>query len=271
MATGDGAPAPGIDTDPPPGGDAIGTMKVKDYAAFHAKMEDTLQQRCGQLHRRFRVTGPNLPTPQELFELAVSTSNVIPKAYLCLVERGGKPRIEAVHRPFRYSAHPLETTQWDGEVFVFLGDLMRGNAIVTRRLPPEAFEITNEQTAPNLAAMDPLLQSLNSDHDHIPAPEEGTADTRAVITRNMIQVPHKYVPLVLNKSFTPKQLWIELAGATRDDGKENELSALIDWMSVSCTRASNDEEIDSPETLMGTKLEVFPPLDVDENLQPELE
>ena len=228
---GAGAPAPDpIDTEAAP---AAGSRELKDHMNCCAGMEDALQQRYTRLCTRFRLNDPNqLHAPQALHEHAVASSNITPKVFLCHAEVAGKPVIEAMHRMFKYVAHPLETTTWDGEAFGFIGDVMRGNAIKTRRFPDEAFCATVAQRAPTVAAMDPLLQTLAADTHYLPAPGENAPDTRLVTTRNMAQVPHKYISVVLNKTFTPKQLWLELGGAIRNDAKEEELATRLDWICI---------------------------------------
>ena len=120
-----------------------------------------------------------------------------------------------------YEAHPIEPSEWDGAGFVFRGDVMPGNHIPMVQFPEEAFDRTEEQRVPTIAAMDGLIGALPPNEHLIPAPQDGAADTELVRTRMVIQVPHAYVRLVLKFQGTPKQYWTELAGAIRNDNRQH--------------------------------------------------
>ena len=77
--------------------------------------------RIKSTHRRSHVTWQWAPPMQRT-----------PKVCLCHTSLNGKPVVEVLHRLFKCTAHPLESTQWDGEGFCFLGDIMRGNAIIEK-------------------------------------------------------------------------------------------------------------------------------------------
>ena len=58
------------------------------------KLEDVSQQRHTRLHDRYRVGDPQvIQTPQELHDLAITSSNVIPKGHLFLTEEAAGPRV----------------------------------------------------------------------------------------------------------------------------------------------------------------------------------
>ena len=81
------------------------TMTYKDC---HARVEDVLQQRYEDLHRRHRVDDPaNVHTSAELYALAVTSSNITPKVCLCHTSVMGKPVVEVIHRLFIGQALPL--------------------------------------------------------------------------------------------------------------------------------------------------------------------
>ena len=105
-AVGAAAPGPAIDTGPPDGAPA--PRRPKNYSEYYARIEDVLQQRCDRLCRRHAIGNPQeINTPEELYALAVTSSDVIPKVYLYLVETASGVSVEAVHRVFKCASHPL--------------------------------------------------------------------------------------------------------------------------------------------------------------------
>ena len=78
--------------------------------------------------------------------------------------------IAAFHRPSVYEAHPIDASQWDGAAFVFRGDLIPGNYIPMIRFPDEAFDCTEPQRVPTLAAMDGLVGGMAPGDQFLPSP-----------------------------------------------------------------------------------------------------
>ena len=46
----------------------------------------------------------------------------------------------------------------------------------------------------------------------------------------MVQVPHCYVPIVLDRALSPRQAWAELAGAIIADGNVVPCAHLLTWL-----------------------------------------
>ena len=105
---------------------------------------------------------------------------------LYLTEVNGSPRIASFHRPSVYEAHPINVSEWHGKAFVFWGDLMQGNHIPMVELPEDAFDRTEPQRVPTLAAMDGLVGTIPPNEYYIPAPAPNAADTELVGTRMVI-------------------------------------------------------------------------------------
>ena len=140
--------------------------------------------------------------------------------------------------------------------------------------PANAFDATEQQRVPTIAAMDGLLAALPPNEHLIPAPGIDTADTEMVRSRNAIQVPYAYVSMVLTKRFKPREAWLEIAGAIRNDGREQALAPLLIWLRMACTASELDEEEEDdeqnnefPDVSLGNHRDIFAPLDVDEDLQ----
>ena len=72
--------ADGVDTAPQGLDGAPVAKEPKNYVQFWAKTEDVMNQRHDRLHSRHVVGDPQvLHTAEELYTLAVTSSNIIPK------------------------------------------------------------------------------------------------------------------------------------------------------------------------------------------------
>ena len=148
------------------------------YLAKYSNEEDILNGEYASLYDRY-----NMGTQaQVLSSLAIKSSAVIPKVYLYLSKVNGKPVIAAFHRPSVYEAHPITITEWDGEAFCFRGDVMPGNHIPMFKFPDQAFERTELQRVPTMAAIDGLVGAMPRNAHYIPAPADGAADTELIRT-----------------------------------------------------------------------------------------
>ena len=233
------------------------------YLAKYSNEEDILNGEYASLYDRY-----NMGTQaQVLSSLAIKSSAVIPKVYLYLSKVNGKPVIAAFHRPSVYEAHPITITEWDGEAFCFRGDVMPGNHIPMFKFPDQAFERTELQRVPTMAATDGLVGAMPRNVHYIPAPADGAADTELIRTRMVIQVPHAYIHIVLKLQASPRQYWQELAGAIRNDGREASLAPLLNWLRMALTASIEEEDEDDdvdPLNMLGDRNDVFPPLAIDD-------
>ena len=139
------------------------TALASTYMAKYTTETDVLGGEYGPMYDRYNSAVDG----DQLQRAMLQSSNVIPKVYLCLVEVNGKPTISAFHRPSTYQAHPIQATEWDGQSFIFRGDVMPGNHIPMVRLPNDAFDRTEEQRVPTIAAMDGLLGVLPLNEDYL--------------------------------------------------------------------------------------------------------
>ena len=114
---------------------ATATTMASTYLAKYTTDADVLSGEYGPLYDRYSTAIDG----DAIRRAVLQTSNVIPKVFLYLVEVNGKPIIGTFHRPSTYEAHPIEASEWDGDAFIFRGDVMTGNHIPMVKLPMEAF------------------------------------------------------------------------------------------------------------------------------------
>lgn len=143
----------------------------------------------------------------------LAAREIVPKVFLGLVGEGGVYRTCTVHQVQAYPQHPAGPSHWDGQNLNFLGDVMLGNHISVRLFLQTAFNILAPFTVPTIAHTDALLAAGVGQDGLLPF-AAGAANTELVSTWHMMQVPHAYVRLVLNRELTtPLELWAQLGGA----------------------------------------------------------
>ena len=181
----------------------------KAYKDRYCQEPDILNGGYAPQYERFSTTSTS--TAEQLYDHVLTSSQVIPKVYLFLTNHQGKATIGTLHRPTRYSTHPVNPSQWDGRAFAFLDDIIAGNYVQLVEFPRTAFELGDEQVVPTVAGIDAQLATLGPNDTYIPAPAEGAADTEKLRTRQLVPVPHAYLNLVFGRAFTPRSLWQELS------------------------------------------------------------
>ena len=200
-----------------------------------------------------------------LFETVVNSSNSCPKVFLANVSINNSNQIVAVHRPSRYEPDLADPApQWDGKVFVFVGDLStRGsNFIQTVELPDSSFELTASQRVPTLATMD-ARWAVDTTIDTLASLSSTAADTDTVITRRLFPVPRPYIPLILGKTLTPRQAWATFSTAIAAASQQTMCAPLLDWLRVACTMKRSNLV---PATQLGDFPTIFPALAADTQL-----
>jgi hypothetical protein len=142
-------------------------------------------------------------------------------------EDAGRTRL--VHTPLRFPSVMGRPTPYDNKAYVFLGDVVSGVAS-TVVYEATSFDLANRgawtipkdyPTALNAWASDLTVEVLDA--------MTFGADTRPVNVPRLMYVPPKYIPILLDRRLTPRQLLDELCGAISTDGKLAECAALVDW------------------------------------------
>jgi hypothetical protein len=126
--------------------------------------------------------------------------------------------------------------------------------ITTVEFPATAFRLTAYVRVPDVAAMDAMWIAADAGGAPVTllGPYVGAdPDTRQLRARNAIRVRHKYVPLVLGNSFTPRQLWDQLVVPIFAAGEDAELEHLVNWCCVTCTHTTDaNNQPGAPATML---------------------
>jgi hypothetical protein len=203
------------------------------YSTKYRQDDDALHGNYTGFYDRHEIA--RAATGVSLLRRLIGESELVPKVFLFATTVSGVVRIDALHRVAAYRPHPFRASPWDGHNYAFVKDVVAGSFVKTVELPADPFEMTTPQLAPTIGDIAAQL-AAHPDEPVIPPLAAGAANSEDVTTRRMIQVPLAYVPLVLLESFTPRRAWDELAGAIFDDGRDAELSYLVDWLRVTLTQ-----------------------------------
>ena len=114
-----------------------------NYMERYTPLPDAMGGAYGDLYARHSLI---TESANRLHSHSLSSKDVVQKVYLYHTTVAGKPTIAAIHHPSTYEAHPVTPSNWDGEAFVFKGDLMPGNYITMMSFPDTVFDRTAPQT-----------------------------------------------------------------------------------------------------------------------------
>jgi hypothetical protein len=67
------------------------------------------------------------------------------------------------------------------------------------------------------------------------------ARTDVVHVRQAMLIPFRYVRLLLQRPLTPREAWVQVAGAICNDGNQDACGPLLDWFRVALTRQGADQ------------------------------
>ncbi len=185
-------------------------------------------------------------TPAALYTAVTSVDPSTPNAYIGMFDAPGVPGglSMVLHGITRFPSRLGVTSPWDDRSFGFLQDVVaEGGDIPSVEVFTNFFELNpgGPVTVPaTLALVDELW---DADPDlcmlpfmaHVPAAAPAAnapaaATTRAVHTRRLMFVPARYLPIVINRRLTPRELWTDLGCAIADDGNLEPCQNLIDWI-----------------------------------------
>jgi hypothetical protein len=143
-----------------------------------------------------------------------------------------------LHGLRKYSRQVLQTSPWDGEVFGYVQDIVAGS-IQSVAFTDALFEptrgTTNTRVHGTVKAIDQAL-AANPTKELLPVVAAAEPGPVSSVTRHMMLVPPRYVPLVINRRLSPRQLWVELSTAIRNNDDEVACAPLINWMKHALTR-----------------------------------
>jgi hypothetical protein len=145
-----------------------------------------------------------------------------------------------LHGLRKYSIKVLQNSPWDGQVFAFVQDVVAGSVqsvIVTAAFFEPTRGTTNTRVHGTLAALDQAL-TANPNEELLPVVAAAEPGSVSSITRCLMLVPPRYAPLVINRHLSPRQLWLEMSTAIRNNNNEAPCAPLMNWMKHALTRHS---------------------------------
>jgi hypothetical protein len=83
--------------------------------------------------------------------------------------------------------------------------------------------------------------AANPDTPLVDPPDVLGLDTEVVRVRNCMLVPFRYVRLLLQQPLTPREAWVQLAGALVNNGNAVHCQPLIDWLCVTLIRQADGQ------------------------------
>ena len=224
MANQGGAPAP------PP---AAATYQ----AYFLDDSKDPYQGNYTSLLLEFR-TADNPRSADSLRNLVSDMDPSYPQAFLTLQQPPGSDNAyyKVIHGLCKYPSLVGRPTPWDGQVFGFVGDVVEG-MITTVNLPATAFALHRADAAhENVpATLGRALELLNNnpDDDFLAPLADADASIMQARTRAWVPLPHKYVPLLLDRQVTAREGFIDLAAAITAHEDEANCPQLVHWLLLS--------------------------------------
>lgn len=145
-------------------------------------------------------------------------------------------RTRLLHSPKRFPGVMGRPTPYDNNCYAVLGDVV-GTVATFVAFPIDSFNAAPQRTIPGtiaaaaaLYAVDPNLQILD--------PVDPAAGGRDEVVPNMIFVPAPYVPLLLERRLTPRQLVEEVLATVDGDGRTTSMAPFVTWCLYAATASA---------------------------------
>jgi hypothetical protein len=214
----------------PPGGLAIAPTT---YVSYYRHCQDVLQGDYGTWAAAYAVSNAN--TPASVRETMLNTSELVPKVFMMLVPGpNGTPVIKTLFRPQLYQGIPGVNTPWDSLIYAFATDLGPGNQITSVQFPADAFYLTNEVRAPDVASMAAAWEA-NPQAEFLGPFDPDAANTVLIRSRHFMIVPQAYVPLILGSTLTPREAYRRLSTAIIADNRVVACAPVLEWLIAAST------------------------------------
>jgi hypothetical protein len=183
------------------------------------------------------VAGATL-TPVQVSDAVFASAVVDPQAFIMLIVDETHPngRVCLFHRLQQYAPQLGSPTAFDRNGYAFFGDVTNGQSPPSIEWPANAFyqvgvsvRVCERAIIDQAFAGNPETQLLGP-HDN------DEAGTEVIRVRQAMLVPFRYVRILLPGPLTPREAWVQLAGAIYNDGKQEACAPLLDWLRVALTR-----------------------------------
>lgn len=117
---------------------------------------------------------------------------------------------------------------WVGRTIAFASDILYGQ-IASIAFPDALCDRADPVRVPTIENMQAEL-AANGQAVFLGPYADNDPDTEEVITRRTVPVPHVYVPLVLFRSLTPREAWLQLGEAIVMDQRQADCAPLLNFL-----------------------------------------
>lgn len=171
-------------------------------------------------------------TSEELITVSQRFPTTAPNVFLYVDHLGV---IKTVHQIHGTEAIIGQPGPWDQSCFAFNSDVVHGQ--VGRVLVPNLsfFRAITDITVPTIATMEAVLTALPAGTTVCGPFTLAEADTDVISSRRAVPVPHAYVQLVLNQSFTPAEAWLQLGTQIINDNRTVDCAILLNFLRAAAT------------------------------------
>lgn len=246
----------------------VGTAAPITYRQLFADAtRDAVYDRPGEYLAGYRFTDAAgaVPVPATLRDQTSLMCDRQPMAFLCLTAHhdGISSEVRILHRFMRYLELPGEpATGFHDHVLGLVGDI-RPNQYPVVEVPGSSLHLASTQVrVPTAAAMDGLLAAWPRELPALgPYLEDGEVATELVRPRNIQLLPSRYAALLVHReNVTPRQAYMEIAGAIRSDGNDEACADVLTWLRAACTCRGGA----GPLAQVPVVLQVLPPVHLPE-------
>lgn len=232
-AVGVGPPAVAIPTPAP--------RSYHDYYSIAAN--DPMAGNYTDVFAIMQTEGATVYTADQLYQSIIATPLGFPNGLIGMYQATGYPGgLSLMLSGIRPNPTALGVASpWSDMTFGFVGDVIEGE-IPTATMPLDPLALLNGgayHIGPgSLARIDEVL--ANDPNAALIGPFTA-AEPNAIQyrTRTMMYVPPKYIPIVVGRRLTPRQLWTDLVGAIRANNDEANCQPLINWVLLSLLASDN--------------------------------
>lgn len=228
---------------PQPGPDLPPTVLAHTYREVFANTaQDAIDQRPAEYLMGYGFVdggGRGVPTRAALRDLSVQLCDRRAMAFLCLVPGpGDRLEVRILHRLVRYSETPGEDeTGYHDHVLGLLVDV-RPHQYPVVEVPSTTFHLIGQAVrVPTVAAMPAHIAGWMNPGTTLLGPfNEQDPETELVRPRHVQLLPNRYASLVVHRQrLTPKDAYIELAGAIAADNATAACGDVLVWLRTACT------------------------------------
>jgi hypothetical protein len=223
LAAGAQQPLPAIGAAQPP--------PPRTFAELFASMPDAYHGEYQGLFNPVRPDPAMGAMAAQTYICHLFPSEEVPSVWLYQARDTGRLQTLIIPHVVRGVAGPADP--WVGMTMAFTSDIFYGQ-IAPIRFPVGLCDNTPAVRAPTVATMTAAIAAN-------PGPYLGPygandPGTEELFTRSLIPVPHAYIPLVLFRSLTPGEAWLQLGESIIQDQREADCSELLDFLRVAAVR-----------------------------------